>query len=302
MPMAWMRVGNTQYRPKLLLKAFSESTPLLILNGDFLRKFNKMTNAISVFKFNQNQVRTQLIDGEPWFCLSDARAALSINGSLKKGCTFSENGVRKTPLIDNLGRQQSATFINEPNLYRLIFRSNKPQAQAFADWVYSEVLPSIRKTGGYGTISKMETPAINMKAIGGLVKKCCGVAVRDELAKVKVIEYVNPIKNILSDDLLTESGLTPMEIETHLGHLLTGLWDYKKSSADMYKLYRLLEACKGLACRYYSYASHLQGHVDFCEHYRGKNKNTKYFEMNTDALYATIRGMLDTKIELSALK
>lgn len=138
--------------------------------------------------------------------------------------------------------------------------------------------------------------------IGGLVKKCCGVAVRDELAKVKVIEYVNPIKNILSDDLLTESSLTPMEIENHLGHLLTGLWDYKKSSADMFKLYRLLEACKGLACRYYSYASHLQGHVDFCEHYRGKNKNTKYFEMNTDALYATIRGMLDTKIELSALK
>lgn len=145
----------------------------------------------------------------------------------------------------------------------------------------------------------METPAINMKAVGGLVKKCCGVAVRDELAKVKVVEYVNPIKNILSDDLLTESGLTPMEIETHLGHLLTGLGDYKKSSADMYKLYRLLEACKGLACRYYSYASHLQGHVDFCEHYRGKN--AKYFEMNTDALYATVRGMLDTKIELSAL-
>ena len=40
---------------------------------------------------------------------------------------------------------------------------------------------------------------------------------------MKVIEYVNPIKNILGDDLLTESGLTPMEIETHLGYLLTGL-------------------------------------------------------------------------------
>ena len=67
----------------------------------------------------------------------------------------------------------------------------------------------------------------------------------------------------------------------------------------MYKLYRLLEACKALACRYHSYANHLQGGVDFCEHYRGKN--AKYFEMNTDALYATVRGMLDTKIELSAL-
>lgn len=149
------------------------------------------------------------------------------------------------------------------------------------------------------TVSKMETPAINMKAVGGLVKKCCGVAVRDELAKVKVVEYVNPIKNILSDDLLTEASLTPMEIETHLGHLLTGLWDYKKSSADMYKLYRLLEACKALACRYHSYANHLQGGVDFCEHYR--SKNAKYFEMSTDALYATVRGMLDTRIELSAL-
>ena len=256
-----------------------------------------MINSISIYNFNQNQIRTTTIDGEPWFCLLDCANALGIKNATTS-VKLSDKGVGKTYLLTNGGKQE-IKIINEPNLYRLIFRSNKPQAQAFADWVYSEVLPSIRKTGGYGTISKMETPAINMKAVGGLVKKCCGVAVRDELAKVKVIEYVNPIKNILGDDLLTESGLTPMEIETHLGYLLTGLWDYKKSSADMYKLYRLLEACKALACRYHSYASHLQGHVDFCEHYRGKN--AKYFEMNTDALYATVRGMLDTKIELSAL-
>ena len=131
--------------------------------------------------------------------------------------------------------------------------------------------------------------------IGGITKAVVGKA----LEGCKVIEYVNPIKNILSDDLLTETSLTPMEIENHIGHLLTGLWDYKKSSADMFKLYRLLEACKALACRYHSYANHLQGGVDFCEYYRGKN--TKYFELNTDALYATVRGMLDTKIELSAL-
>lgn len=253
-----------------------------------------MTNSISIYNFNQNQVRTTQIDNQPYFNLNDCCEALGIARGYKSAVRLSADGVRETSLIDNLGRQQVAKFINEPNLYRLIFRSNKPQAQAFADWVYNEVLPSIRKTGGYGT------PApVNMKAIGGMVKKCCGVAVRDELAKVKVIEYVNPIKNILSDDLLTEPSLTPMEIETHLGHLLTGLWDYKKSSADMYKLYRLLEACKALACRYHSYANHLQGGVDFCEHYR--SKNAKYFEMSTDALYATVRGMLDTKIELSAL-
>lgn len=109
-------------------------------------------NNITVFNFNQNQVRTQTINGEPWFCLADARQALNIRGSLKKGCTFNEAGVEKIYVIDNMGRKQEATFINEPNLYRLIFRSNKPQAQAFADWVYSEVLPSIRKTGGYGSL------------------------------------------------------------------------------------------------------------------------------------------------------
>ena len=158
MPMAWMRAGNTQYQPKHLLVAFSESTPLLILNGDLLRKTNKMTNAISVFKFNKNQIRTTAIDGQPYFCLSDACAALNV-----KQCRIdrlSEHGLTKNQLTDNLGRKQEAYFINEPNLYRLIFRSNKPQAQAFADWVYSEVLPSIRKTGGYGTHLRQELVAL----------------------------------------------------------------------------------------------------------------------------------------------
>ena len=181
-----------------------------------------MTNSISIYNFNQNQIHTTTVDGEPYFSLNDCCGALGIARGYKSAVRLSPEGVRETSL-PTAGGTQVAKFINEPNLYRLIFRSNKPQAQAFADWVYSEVLPSIRKTGGYGTISKMETPAINMKAVGGLVQKCCGVAVRDELAKVKVIEYVNPIKNILGDDLLTESGLTPMEIETHLGYLLTGL-------------------------------------------------------------------------------
>lgn len=64
-----------------------------------------------------------------------------------------------------------------------------------------------------------------------------------------------------------------MEIENHIGHLLTGLWDYKKSSADMYKLYRLLEACKALACRYHSYANHLQGGVDFANTTAARTQN-----------------------------
>ena len=136
-----------------------------------------MTNSISIYNFNNNQVRTANIDGEPWFCLADCCAALKIKQNRDTATRLSQKGVGKTDIL-TAGGKQEVTFINEPNLYRLIFRSNKPQAQAFADWVYSEVLPSIRKTGSYGAPS-----TVDMKAVGGLVKKCAAVAVRAELAK-----------------------------------------------------------------------------------------------------------------------
>lgn len=138
-----------------------------------------MINAISTFKFNNNQVRTQVIDNEPWFCLADCREALSIKGSLKVG-TLSDKGVVKTDTLTN-GGVQSLNYINEPNLYRLIFRSNKPQAQAFADWVYSEVLPQIRKTGAYGVPAETAPAQLDAKTLGGVVKRCAAAAVRDEL-------------------------------------------------------------------------------------------------------------------------
>ena len=138
-----------------------------------------MINAISTFKFNNNQVRTQVIDNEPWFCLADCREALSIKGSLKVG-TLSDKGVVKTDTLTN-GGVQSLNYINEPNLYRLIFRSNKPQAQAFADWVYSEVLPQIRKTGAYGVPTETAPAPLDAKTLGGVVKRCAAAAVRDEL-------------------------------------------------------------------------------------------------------------------------
>lgn len=146
-----------------------------------------MANQISIYNFNNNQVRTTTVDGEPYFNLNDCCEALGIARGYKSAVRLSAEGVRKTSVGVKTGvktdgtpaiQQVEATFINEPNLYRLIFRSNKPQAQAFADWVYSEVLPSIRKTGGYGVPS-----TVDMKAVGGLVKKCAAVAVRDELAK-----------------------------------------------------------------------------------------------------------------------
>ncbi len=138
-----------------------------------------MTNEIITFNFNNNPVRTQKIDGAAWFCLKDACAALGLSNSRKTKTQLTAKGVTESYTPTNGGKQE-VTFINEPNLYRLIFRSNKPQAQAFADWVYEEVLPSIRKTGCYNS-----APALDAKAIGGIVKKCAAKAVKDEIANVR---------------------------------------------------------------------------------------------------------------------
>ncbi len=68
-----------------------------------------------------------------------------------------EDGVTKREVIDNLGRTQQAKFITEGNVYRLIAHSKLPSAEKFEKWVFDEVLPTIRKTGGYIPVDETDT-------------------------------------------------------------------------------------------------------------------------------------------------
>lgn len=108
-----------------------------------------MNKEISIFNYNTNNVRVITIKDNQYFCLTDVCHALDIKNTSDPIKYLNAKGVVKKSIKDVLGRTQKASFINEPNLYRLIFRSNKPQAQKFANWVYEEVLPAIRKTGAY---------------------------------------------------------------------------------------------------------------------------------------------------------
>ncbi|EJJ4042206.1 hypothetical protein VQ379_003542 [Salmonella enterica] len=102
------------------------------------------------FSFREtHDVRIQVIDGEPWFCLKDVCEILSIaNPRDLMAKQLDKEGVDKIYTPTESGKQ-NITFINEPNLYRVIFRSNKPEAKQFQDWVFNDVLPTIRKTGRY---------------------------------------------------------------------------------------------------------------------------------------------------------
>lgn len=107
-------------------------------------------NEMKIFDYHGNTVRTVERDGEPWFVLKDVCVVLGITDHKVVARRLEEDEVCQTPLTDSLGRKQETTIINESGLYNVILRSDKPEAKPFRKWVTSEVLPTIRKTGGYG--------------------------------------------------------------------------------------------------------------------------------------------------------
>lgn len=106
-------------------------------------------NELKVFNYQDNDVRTVEINGEPWFVLKDVCSVLGLGSAHKVADRLDEDERNQIPLTDSLGREQETTIINESGLYNVILRSDKPEAKPFRKWVTSEVLPSIRKTGSY---------------------------------------------------------------------------------------------------------------------------------------------------------
>ena len=114
-------------------------------------------NEIIPFGYDDQLVRTVVIDGMPWFVAKDVCAALGIKNhkdAVAKSLDDDEKGVEK---IYSPGGTQDAIIINESGLYTLIMRSNKPEAKRFRKWVTSEVLPSINRTGQYTMPQLVET-------------------------------------------------------------------------------------------------------------------------------------------------
>lgn len=108
-------------------------------------------NKFEIFNYNNlGSVRVQMDNqGNPWFCLLDVCNILNLTTPSRVAERLFGDGVSLTHDVDSLGRRQDLMFINEPNLYKLIMASRKPEAEAFQRWVCYDVIPSIRKTGSY---------------------------------------------------------------------------------------------------------------------------------------------------------
>ena len=117
-----------------------------------------MKNKIEIFKNEEfGEVRVLTIDNEPWFVGKDVAKILGYAKARNAISTHvDEDDALKQGVIDELGRIQETTLINESGLYSLILSSKLPKAKAFKRWVTSEVLPSIRKYGAYMTEETIE--------------------------------------------------------------------------------------------------------------------------------------------------
>lgn len=103
------------------------------------------------------KIRTLKVNEEPLFLLADLCKVLGLNPSHVRE-RLDDGVVSTDTIIDRLGREQLANFVNEDGLYDVILDSRKPEARGFRKWVTRDVLPSIRKTGGYVATQEADTP------------------------------------------------------------------------------------------------------------------------------------------------
>mgnify|MGYP002511873709 CR=1 FL=1 len=106
-------------------------------------------NELQIFNYRDTPLRTVEKDGELWWALKDVCEALEIVDSKSVPRRLEPDEVDKIPLQDSRGHTQETYIVNEPGLYNVILRSNKPEAKDFKRWVTHEVLPSIRQKGTY---------------------------------------------------------------------------------------------------------------------------------------------------------
>nr|DAQ10333.1 MAG TPA: repressor domain protein [Caudoviricetes sp.] len=109
-------------------------------------------NDITIFNHLGNDIRVMTDEqGEPLFVLKDVCDALELGNPSMVAGRLDSDWVSTTEVTDNLGRSRTTNVVTEAGLYEVIFMSRKPEAAQFRRWVTSEVLPSIRKRGGYLT-------------------------------------------------------------------------------------------------------------------------------------------------------
>lgn len=161
-----------------------------------------MSNGLQVFKYTEaHTIRTTLIDGEAWFVAKDVCDVLDMTVEATRRLDRDEKGLTK---IQTLGGNQDMTIVSEPGLYKLIMRSNKPEAKQFTRWVTHEVLPSIHKSGMYLTDGAADAYVNNPELFAAMAKRCSALERKVAAMEQKLNERYS--LSVLGETVLAQTG------------------------------------------------------------------------------------------------
>lgn len=154
-------------------------------------------NEVQLFNFENHEVRSLLINSEPWFVGKDVADVLGYknqNDALSKHVDGEDKDT--IAIRDSIGRNRNTPIINESGLYSLVLSSKLPSAKKFKRWVTSEVLPALRKTGQY-QVKELSGQELMAKA---LIEAQSVLAAKD-----KQIEEMKP-KALFADAVSASKG------------------------------------------------------------------------------------------------
>lgn len=175
---------------------------------------NLVTNGLQVFNNPEfGEVRTVSIDGEPWFMGKDVATALGYSNPSNAVVAHVDDEDKTTYSFQVSGSnyKTKATCINESGLYSLVLSSKLPTAKKFKHWVTSEVLPAIRKTGGYSVKQAAQDKAKEMRAEAMLRNSISKQAkMMMEIAKMSGIKTYQDVMMAKAGNMLAGENILPM--------------------------------------------------------------------------------------------
>ena len=208
-----------------------------------------MEQEIQIFKHEQfGEIRTMVDEkGEPWFVGKDVARRLGYINHRKALRDHVDEEDRKdgVTIRDSIGRDQETTFINESGLYSLVLSSKLPQAKAFKRWVTAEVLPQIRKTGGYIPTRDAQGRQLSEQEVVAVANRIAQRTVKQKnLAADNCLSASEVAKRVgLGDAKLLNSMLVDRGVIKWTGgrYRLTPEYEGRGLAQDRFFLYRSLE-------------------------------------------------------------
>ena len=242
--------------------------------------------ALKVFEYeNDRPFRITDINGEPWFVLSDVCRELQIANVGDAATRLDDDEKDSIGITDAIGRKRKTIIINEPGLYSVILSSRKPEAKRFKKWVTREVLPSIRKTGGYGR----STPAFIRRANANRDRLTLGYfSVIDEIT-VRLWGRFEHLGHILADTAPDGKEIRP-DVSVGRG-FSKWLRERHPTIADSYLTYLHWTPAKEVEARQYP-RSMLGLFAEFLEDVWIPNEAERYFNRRDPAALPHIGHLL----------